>query len=287
MRGLLSQPYPIYDSAKRRWIIILGMGIFVYLFLLFFRPFGLNTLPRDSAHIILLGYGIICSCILFIDLIVVPFLFPSLFKEEKWTVWKEIIYILWNISTIGFGNAFYTNWHWKTNLTMQWLINFQLMTLMVAILPVSALVLIKYITLLRKNLKETVALSQTMNHKKRLDAFKDEMIMLSAENPRDNIMLPANDLMFINAADNYIEVHYLENGNAKKKLIRSSLKNARNDLKAYTAFYRCHRAWIVNLDMVKSITGNSQGYRLLMENSELQIPVSRNLNLEIGQRLAR
>ncbi len=287
MRGLLSQPYPIYDSPKRRWIIILGMGIFVYLFLFFFRPFELNTLPSDSAHIILLGYGLICSSILFIDLIVIPFLFPSIFREEKWIVGKEILYILWNISTIGLGNAFYTYWHWRTNFTLQWLIHFQLMTLMVAVLPVFALVLIKQNTLLRKNLKETRALSQMMNYKKRLDAFKEEMIMLSAENPRDNMMLPANDLMFINAADNYIEVHYLENGKVKKKLIRSSLKKARNDLKAYTAFYRCHRAWIVNLDMVKSITGNSQGYRLLIENCDFQIPVSRNLNLEIGQRLAR
>ncbi len=287
MWGPLSQPYPIYDSSKRRWIIILGMGFFVYLFLLFFRPFGLNTIPSEALHFILIGYGLICSSILFIDLIVIPFLFPSIFKEEKWTVGKEIIYILWNISTIGLGNAFYTHWQWNVNFTIQWLLNFQFMTLMVAGLPVFALVLIKQITLLRKILKETHLLNQTMNHKKRLDAFQEEMILISAENPRDNLMIRAYDLMYINAADNYIEVHYLENGSMKKKLIRSSLKNARNDLRAYTAFYRCHRAWIVNLDMVKSITGNSQGYRLLIENSELQIPVSRNLNLEIGQRLAK
>ena len=244
MWGPLSQPYPIYDSSKRRWIIILGMGFFVYLFLLFFRPFGLNTIPSEALHFILIGYGLFCSSILFIDLIVIPFLFPSIFKEEKWTVGKEIIYVLWNISTIGLGNAFYTHWQWNTIFTIQWLLNFQLMTLMVAGLPVVTLVLIKQNTLLRKNLKETHALSQTMNYKKRLDAFKEEMVMLSAENPRDNLMIRAYDLMYINAADNYIEVHYLENGIAKKKLIRSSLKNARNDLKAYTAFYRCHRAFL-------------------------------------------
>ncbi len=287
MLSLLSQPYPISDSPKRKWYIIFGMGIFVYLFLAFFKPFGLNVFNGYFLHFTLLGYVLTCSIILFLNLLVFPPLFPNIFKEEKWVVWKEIVYNLWIISSVGIGNALYTVWKFRGELTFNTILSFQLITLMVAFLPVVALVLLKQVTLLKKNLAEAQSLNESLNHKKRLDAFKEKQVILSAENPKDNFSVNVSDLLYINSADNYIEIAYLEKEIKKKKLIRSSLKVARNDLRIYTAFYRCHRAWIVNLDRVISITGNSQGYRLTVEFSDVTIPVSRNLNLEIGQRLAK
>lgn len=287
MWGPLAQPYPFYHSPYRRWFTVFGMGVFVFLFLLAFRPFGLNNVPDDLLYFILLGYGLTCSVILCNNLIIIPALFPSLFKEENWTVMNEILLILFNISCVGLGNAVFTFWKWNDSITFSSLMHFQLITILVAFLPVSGLVLLKNTALLRKNLAEARNLSDSMHHKKRLDAFKSDVVLLIAENPRDNFRVAVNDLLYLNSADNYIEIHYLENGVLKNKLLRSSLKNARNDLRNYTAFYRCHRAWIVNLDKVSSITGNSQGYRLVMEKCETRIPVSRNLNEEITLRLSK
>jgi hypothetical protein len=287
MWKLLVRPYPLIDSKPRLWLTIFGMGLFIYLFLLVFRPFGLYSLPGENFQMILAGYGLVCSLVLVFDLILLPDIFPRIFNESKWTVGKEIIFLLWNISSVGFGNVLYTVWIWNGSLTPALILRFQFITLLVAFLPVCGLVLIKQLILTRKNLTTAQLLSSSMNHKKRLSVDDSPTIIIEAENPKDNFSLPAYNLLFITSADNYIEIHYMENGVEKTKLVRTTLKSARFNLRQYTAFYRCHRAWIVNLDRVESITGNSQGYKLIVENSAIKIPVSRNLNQELSQRITK
>ncbi len=283
----LTQPYPIDDSVTKKWFTIFFMGVFIYLFLYIFRPFGLMTLPFDSANKILAGYGLICSAVLVIDLILIPDMFPGVFTESKWNVGKHVLFTLWNIFTIGLANAFYTSRVWKMELTWAKIFQFQVITLVVAILPVTILVMIRQIAMLRKNLNDAQSLTESMNHKKRLNSSNPQFITLKAENAKDDFRIYAHDLLFITSADNYIEVHFMENNVAKKKLIRATLRGARENLRHLTAFYRCHRAWIVNLDRVESITGNSQGYRLVVEHTDVRIPVSRNLNKELSQRIAK
>ena len=38
---------------------------------------------------------------------------------------------------------------------------------------------------------------------------------------------------------------------------------------------RCHRAYIVNLNLVKHADGNAQGYKLSLPETDFQVPVSR------------
>jgi DNA-binding LytR/AlgR family response regulator len=40
-------------------------------------------------------------------------------------------------------------------------------------------------------------------------------------------------------------------------------------------FVRCHRTYIVNTDKIYSVTGNAQGYRLSLHDTQEEIPVSR------------
>ncbi|CAN5487685.1 LytTR family DNA-binding domain-containing protein [soil metagenome] len=263
------------------------MGIFVFLFLLLFRPFGLYTLPANDVISILLGYGLLCMLILFFNLMVLTVFFPRFFSEESWTVWKQILFTLWNIVSIGLGNLMYSISIFHQQPSLLLLFNFQVITLLVAVLPVTIIVLFQQIRLMRKNLGEAKKISSRMHHKKRLGIEPELKITLRSENPKDNLELFAMELLFISAADNYIDVHFLEGELERSKLIRSTLKNAKEDLRNQNAFYRCHRGWIVNLDHVYGVTGNSQGYRLKVRNSEILVPVSRNLNNELSNRLSK
>jgi DNA-binding LytR/AlgR family response regulator len=53
----------------------------------------------------------------------------------------------------------------------------------------------------------------------------------------------------------------------------------------YSSFFRCHRAFIVNLDKIEQVEGNAQGYKIKLQGAENLIPVSRNLNREFSDRL--
>lgn len=287
MLKLFLQPYPSLDTAAHRRGVAIGMGLFVFLFLYVFRPFGLHTLPINTALLKLSGYGLICSIVLLFDFFVVPALLPSVFDEDNWKVWKEIVFIVWNITTVAFANMIYTNLVIREMPAFTGFIVFEVFTLFVSILPVTALVLLKQIRLLRRNLKEARELSSHMNQKRRLNIHEEVHVTLHAENPKDDFEVPAIELLYIQAADNYIDIHYHRDGKEHQKILRATLKSAREDLRHHTAFYRCHRTWLVNLDRVRAVSGNSQGYKLLLEGTETQVPVSRNLNRELTLRIAK
>ena len=192
---------------------------------------------------------------------------------------------------IGIANSIYSVINLSAftlaSLSYKTLFFFQFVTLAVASLPVVILVLIKNLRLTKKNLQLATEISDNLNHKQRLSGKKEELVTIESENKKDNFTTNAINIIAISAADNYIEINYEENDVLKKKLIRSTLKIARDNLKSYTAFYRCHRTWIVNLDHIRNVSGNSQGYKLIMKHEELVIPVSRNLNKELTLRISK
>lgn len=285
--SFLKTPYPLSDSNSGKIRAAFFTGLFVFAFLFFFRPFQLHVLENLKALMITAGYGLVTVIMVLFNAFVLPSLLPKVFDENKWTVGREISYLLWIIFTIGIGNALYSDLLFDDVFDTEYLLQFQVMTLMVALLPVTINVLVMQLLLTRRNLKAAHLMSDHMHHKRRLDATPEATVIFRSDNQKEMLKLLVRDLLYITSADNYIEIHFLEQGLEQKKLLRGTLKNAKDELRSYTAFYRCHRAWLVNLDRVISVTGNSQGYRLILEGTETKIPVSRNLNEELNNRLAK
>ena len=284
---ILSQPYPLYRELKPKILFAFGFGVFVGLFLYFFRPFGIYALPHQELLTVVFHIGCICTAVLLFDLLVLPEFIPAFLDDIGWTVRKEICYILWNIVSIAIANTLYSAFYLEFGFSSAKFLLYLVATFAIAILPVTIHVLIKNTVLLKRNLKEAHHISSSLNHKKRLLSTPNVTLTIDSENKHENFTIRASDLLYITSADNYIEIFYIDNNSIKTQLIRTTLKAARDDLHAFTAFYRCHRGWIVNLDHVISLTGNSQGYRLILNHTEVTIPVSRNLNEEITIRLSK
>ncbi len=287
MSSFLTRPYPINETLSHKLRSAFIPALFVFGFLFAFRPFGLHHFDNQSLAIVCAGYAVVTLLVVMLNVFLIVPLFTGIFDESKWNVWKEIVFILWIIFGVGLANSAYSLFIFNDTFSIDYLITFQLITMMVAIIPVTLNVMTMQLLLARRNLKAAQDLTEHMHHKRRLDAVPGQQITLRSDNKKEDLTLAASNLLFITSADNYIEVHYLEGETEKKKLLRGTLKNAREDLRKFTAFYRCHRAWIVNLDRVESVTGNSQGYRLIVKGTNIIIPVSRNLNEELNNRLAK
>jgi hypothetical protein len=287
IKRFLLQPYPLQEAGTKRVLTAILFGLFIFLFLYLFRPFGLHELPFNEAPFIIVGYGAICTGVILFNHFILPTFFPFLRDETRWNVLKEILMTLWTISAIGIANMIYTNYFFEHTFSIVSFVFFQGVTFMVAFFPVTFTIMMKQMILLRRNIAETEKISNNLNYKKRLQGVPDAIVEIVSENKKENFNLKVCDILYITSADNYVEVYFLDEGVVKSKLIRTSLKSARENLKLYTAFYRCHRAWIVNLDQVKRVTGNSQGYRLILNYGDIEIPVSRNLNEEITNRLSK
>ena len=107
-----------------------------------------------------------------------------------------------------------------------------------------------------------------------------EPLVLFAENEKDQFTLNGNDLYYIESSDNYCTVVYAEEGVLKKHLLRSSLTRIENQLDSQK-FVRTHRSYIANISKVASVSGNAQGYKLNLNQFDLQIPVARKYSFVI------
>ncbi len=87
-------------------------------------------------------------------------------------------------------------------------------------------------------------------------------------------MIPA-DIIYLEAADNYVTIYYLNKQKTAHYLLRNSLKSLEEYLIDY-AFVRCHRSYIVNFEKVKLIRKEKDGLKLEVDApEELIIPVSK------------
>lgn len=66
------------------------------------------------------------------------------------------------------------------------------------------------------------------------------------------------NLIMMESADNYVCVWYLNNNSPKKVLVRNTLKNIADSLSS-THIQRCHRSYMVNLDLVKVMRREKEG----------------------------
>ena len=286
MFKLLLQPYPFLDNKPRKFFIILGISVFVFLFLYILKPFGLSNYEVQDDISIFAGYGVVSFGIMLLLHFVVPSFIPAVFNEDQWKVYKEILFTLLILSCIGIGNMLYSSWLGLINVNGNTLLYFETVTLLVTFFPVTLFILVKHHYLLRKNQKKSDILSEKLYRKLRMPELGKTVVQLNSESPKENISADSKNIYFVAAAENYIEVHYLKNNSMKKTILCSTLKNAHDSLKRFSNFYRCHRMYIVNLDKVKSVTANSQGYKLILFDTVKSIPVERTLTREVTQRLS-
>lgn len=113
----LKQLHPFEYNWKIKLRQAFVIGLFIAVFLIVFQPFGLSRVHAENKLMIMFGYGAITFLILLFDNILLRLVFPRLFKEEQWKVWKQLLFSCWIIFSIGLGNSAYTNLFFKFNFS--------------------------------------------------------------------------------------------------------------------------------------------------------------------------
>jgi len=268
------KPYPMILS---RWSIILVISPFISLFMVIFQPFGLQDLESDGKLLLLAGYGLVTFVVLCIDLFLIPFIFPSVFMEEKWTILKEIIFLIVIVITIAAGNYLYSvllsivSWVGFVGFAI-----FTGFTFFISIIPIIGVIVISHNTMLRKNLKASTQLSQMIMDKKGEGVTNEHKLVITSENKNQKIETPASNLICIESEGNYVNTWFLDEGKIVRLLIRNTIKNIEAQIMEAGNLFKCHRAYIINLSHIEKVTGNSQGYRLMIKYLDKEVPVARN-----------
>ena len=80
-------------------------------------------------------------------------------------------------------------------------------------------------------------------------------------------------LLYIQSQDNYIEIHYLKDGDHTKHLMRGTLKKI---LKDFAFLLKVHRSFVVNPHKVERLVGNSNKAAISVKDVSVSIPVSKS-----------
>lgn len=97
---------------------------------------------------------------------------------------------------------------------------------------------------------------------------------------KGNIQLSVtpDNLFYIEGADNYISIFYLNKGKLNEFMLRNTLKHVEESFVGRN-LVRCHRSYIVNLDKVKIIRKSENGMSIDFDHEELpNIPISKTFS---------
>lgn len=98
--------------------------------------------------------------------------------------------------------------------------------------------------------------------------FRDEKGILRFSVKRE-------DLLYLEAADNYVLIHYLDGDKQLKYMIRTTLKRIEEEFTEKN-LVRCHRSFMINIDHVRTIRKEKEGLIINFESPvNVTLPISK------------
>jgi hypothetical protein len=268
MIGVLHRPFPPLSEKPQRLRSAFLIAFFVFGFLYIFKPFGLAGV-EGNVLIVTAWYGLITLFFLLLTQLLFPVLFRTFYNDQKWTVGREIAQTMANVLLIAIGNFLLSCYLDFFSWSFETLMLFIGFTFAVGIIPVTIQALVRQNIYHRRNAKAVVDDNRVIAKRPPLSLYSTKL-SISGEVGEEEFQGNAEEILAIESSGNYIEVHRKE---GKPVLIRKSL-NATEKLLP-ESFFRTHRSWIVNMNLINHVDGNARGYTLSFENSELLVPVSR------------
>jgi len=259
--SLLNRPYYLYRDRKHRWIIALLIAGFVWFFLFVFGIFDFDYF-QPFRRLYLTGiYAFCCWLTLILNFLVVQD-----YLIKKLTVGNTLLFSLWFMFCIGCSNFILTTlvFQWEAFSWMVFLKN-QFYTLAIGLVIAPFCILAHYSYILRKRSNNT-PLS--------ISDLTDTILLLESDYRNGNIELDLGDLLYIQSADNYIDIYYLQGNSVKHHLLRNTLAKIEKQVN-YLGIIRCHRSYMVNLHHISFVMRATNSLRLELPQHVIDIPVSR------------
>jgi len=290
IRVFLRQPFPFEISPTQILYQSFTIGLFVSVFLLVFKPFGSGDYVLEGRTWILWGYGFVTFLVLLVNMLVWPAVFPGFFNETKWNVAKGFGFQFWHILSIGAANLLYAAFVGEKEIRLLAVPGFLLQALAVGFFPVTIGILYIHFFLLNKYTKSTRRINESIlsMESRTAEPRKDpQTVVFSPEGGKEGVEIRLQDLLLIKSVDNYVEIYRTENDQIKTIFLRSSLKRIEQDVKDHPFLFKCHRAFLVNVNNISRVAGNSQGYQLIFKGIDFVIPVSRNTSENLFKLITR
>lgn len=272
--GIRAHKIPEYIYGKSNIVrLVLLTALFALVFINIYKPFSSSNWYRVSEF----KFFVFSSLIILTGVLVVVISRIVMYYLGRRRGVTTGGYALWIILEIFFMSLFYTIYTLVLNPEREYLAVFKesaINTSLVLLIPYSVLHL--YFSYREKERQLSLLAEEKAEAAGRQNVFSfyDEKNELRLSVKRSN-------LLYIESADNYVCIWYLNKGVLAKFMLRNSLKTIEENL-ANTNVLRCHRSYMVNFDQVKVIRREKDGiYMELGLEGVPDIPISKTYSEKV------
>lgn len=268
----LSQFIPRYLLTRRSLtIMVTSAAAFAFLFIIVYKPFNVEHWAEVSQFVFVacvLGVVLLGMSIVAISRVIMCY------YAKKHQI-NYLQYIAWVFVELVLMSVAFTICSTLTGMQVDiWeafeksLLNTSLILLIPYIINITAFTLQDKNERLRQIEDDfDKAVAQKMEGKS-LISFYDERGELQLSVTKEN-------LLYIESADNYINIWYMKSNQPKKLMLRNTLKRTA-ELLSGTHVMRCHRGYMVNMEQVKVLRREKDNFYLELGIEGVRdIPVSK------------
>lgn len=262
-------------------ILFLASLFFNYLF----EPFIVNRAEHK------MDFFWICAVHGGVSSVVIGFFFWPLSRipniGEKWKMKEEVISLLTVLILIGIGQFLIRDIIYDNPNNWSWRYFFEEIrnTLLVGSLFIAFWVPYNFRRLYNHNYSNALHMTPLMQGK--VKEPKQPVIFIQTQVKSDAFELELEHFLFARAEKNYAEIFFRKEDKVEKLLKRIAFKELEMQLNSFPQIIKTHRSYLVNLEMVNGISGNAQGYKLTLKESQDIIPVSRSMIPEFEQMISQ
>jgi LytTr DNA-binding domain len=253
---------------------------FCIIFVIIYKPFQVHE-SRYFSY----GMTVTIYCV-FVSLVLIGWVkalknLKYFSDSNEWSILKELVSVVLSLAVMGIAVYFagflmeppIQRWNLHT------FFDSLLSSFLIFALPFGFFTIINYRYLLVydiiKNYNTDIRVST--------DESTEELIHIESQLKKEELLFYPGQLIYAESEGNYIAFHLNLDGQVKKRLIRNSISNIEVQLSGIPFIFRVHRAFIVNVNKIKSQKGNSLGYRLKLSGTDDEIPVSRQKTQDFDQ----
>jgi len=260
---------PAYLTTKRNIVqLVFFTAVFALVFINVYAPFGVDMWFHVSRWQ-LFFYSSLVTLTGVLVVVLSRIIMYFVRRKQRINYWQ---YFVWVIAEVFFMALFYTFYvklilndaRYFPDLLKVTVQN----TALILLLPYSILWL--YFSWKNEKIKlEKLSQGQApADQSKMMIPFADEKGVLRFSVKMDN-------LLYLEASDNYVNIFYLNKEKVMRFMLRNTLKNLEDVLKG-TEIVRNHRSYMVNCSRVKVIRKENSGLRLELDSpASIDLPVSR------------
>lgn len=267
----MNQKIPEYLNEKGNIIrLIVYTAVFALVFINIYQPFR----SREWYGVSDLKYLLFSSLIILTGVLVVVISRIIMYyysKKKQLFVWQ---YAFWVLAEIISMSLFYTLFE---IIFLHDLRSFNIL-LKESSINTSLILLLPYSTIwLYFSWKENKNKLEKLNN---TDALKEpqgkHMLNFLDEKKELRLSVRSDEVLWIEAADNYVKIYYLNKGKVCTFMVRNALKYM-EEYFSNTALTRCNRSVIVNFDKVRILRKEKDGIFLGLDQDNVpDIPVSKS-----------